>query len=73
MLAARSAPFMAFKYSVCSGVQADGPAAVEDGLGAEDSADVASELEQAESPRVRVANKAIARAADFFESIFNTL
>ena len=26
MLAARSAPLIAFKYSVCSGVQADGPA-----------------------------------------------
>ena len=33
MLAARSAPFMAFKYSVCSGVQADGPAVPDVALG----------------------------------------
>ena len=36
MLEAKSAPLIAFKYSVCSGVQADGPATLEVGVGADE-------------------------------------
>ena len=37
MLEAKSAPLMAFKYSVCSGVQAVGPATLEVGIGSAES------------------------------------
>ena len=47
MLAAKSAPLMAFKYSVCSGVQAEGPATLDVGVGAVDSVVATSEPEQA--------------------------
>ena len=47
MLDAKSAPLIAFKYSVCSGVQTDGPAALDVGSGAVDSVVAASEPEQA--------------------------
>ena len=36
MLEAKSAPLIAFRYSVSSGVQADGPATLDDGIGVEE-------------------------------------
>ena len=36
MLEAKSAPLIASKYFFCSGVQADGPATLDDGIGVEE-------------------------------------
>jgi len=36
MLEAKSAPLIASKYFFCSGVQADGPATLDDGIGADE-------------------------------------
>lgn len=72
MLDAKSAPLIAFKYSVCSGVQAEGPAGLEVEFGVADSAVDASELEQADSPRDSAVIITIARTLLCFEPIFNT-
>lgn len=72
MLAAKSAPLMASKYSVCSLVQTGGPAVSDVGLGAEDCVDDVSALVQADSPRDSTASKTIARLLVFLAFIFNT-
>jgi hypothetical protein len=68
MLEANWAPLIASKYCFSSGVQADGPATLDVGIGS-----VESLLpEQADSTKVRLAINAIERTPVFFESIFNT-
>ena len=59
MLAARSAPFMAFKYSVCSGVQADGPVVPDVALG-DALKDAAVSLEEPEHAVKVSANNEVA-------------